>query len=68
MSECGASGGGVTIAHYRFEVSYCRRLEVDVAQDEAALSTEVEGLDDADGDYGGCLWLGEISGERHGVI
>jgi len=53
------------IAHYRFEVSYCRRFEVDVAQDEAALCTKVEGLDDAHGDYGGCLWPGEIGGGRH---
>ena len=63
-----ASGGFLTIAHYRFEVSYRRRLEVNVAQYEAALCAKVEGFNHAHGDYGGCLWPGEIGGERHDNI
>lgn len=55
-----------SIAHYRFEAPNRRRLEVNVAQYEAALCTKVEGLDYAHGDYGGCLWPREIGGgERH---
>ena len=68
MSACGASGGRVTIAHYRFEVSYRRCLEVDVTQYEAALCPKFERFDDAHGDYGGCLWPSKIRGERHGLI
>jgi hypothetical protein len=49
-------------------VSYRRRLEVNVAQYEAALCAKVEGFDYAHGDYGGCLWAGEIGRERHDLI
>ena len=47
---------------------YRRRLEVNVAQYEAALCAKVEGFDYAHGNYGGCLWAGEIGRERHDLI
>ena len=34
----------LTVASYLFEISHCCRLEVNVAQDEAALCTKLEGL------------------------
>ena len=52
--------GELTIAGYLFEISHCCRLEVNVAQDEAALCTKLEGLYDAYGDDGRCLWPGKI--------
>ena len=52
--------GELTIASYLFEISHCCRLEVNVTQDEAALCTKLEGLYDAYGDDGRCLWPGKI--------
>ena len=52
--------GELTIAGYLFEISHCCRLEVNVAQDEAALCTKLEGLYYAYGDDGRCLWPGKI--------
>jgi hypothetical protein len=50
----------LTVAGYLFEISDCGRLEVNVAQDEAALCAELEGLYNAYGDDGGCLWTSKI--------
>jgi len=46
------------VAHHLLETSHCGRLEVNVAQDEAALCTELEGLYYAYSYDGGCLWPG----------
>ena len=47
-----------TVAHHLLETSHSGRLEVNVAQDEAALCTELEGLYYAYSYDGGCLWPG----------
>lgn len=48
--------GGLTIASYLFEISHCGRVEVNVAQDKAALCTKLEGLYYAHGDDGRRPW------------
>jgi hypothetical protein len=50
----------LTVARYFLEISHCGCLEVNVAQDEAALGAKLEGLYYAHGDDGGCRWSGKI--------
>lgn len=47
-----------TVPRHLLETSHCGRVEVNVAQDEAALCTELEGLYYAYSYDGGCLWPG----------
>jgi hypothetical protein len=53
--------GRLTIASCLFEISHVGRVEVNVAQDKAALCTELEGLYYANGDDGRCPWSCKIS-------